>query len=159
MEIGPMELLLLPSLAQAFRMPYCRAVCRRFRLMMGSVDGILSIPTLSWLLSCRHHERFLYPDRGHGFDAHASSPETMAPMFTDNQNVPRVQAKGSSVPALAVATKLLFELCKADNIELLIEWIPRDLNAHADELSKAPDAQLATQSRVICRLTYMEGYI
>ena len=61
-------------------------------------------------------------------------------MFTDNQNVPRVQRKGSAVLALAKVAKLLFELCRTEKLELTIEWPPRDLTTPADELSKVPDA-------------------
>ena len=60
-------------------------------------------------------------------------------VFSDNQNVPRVQRKGSAVPALGFAAKQLYMLTKAENISLTVEWIPRELNKLADELSKTPD--------------------
>jgi hypothetical protein len=60
-------------------------------------------------------------------------------VFTDNQNVPRVQQKGSSIPSLATIAKQLFTLCQAEQIELVVEWIPREWNRHADELSKLTD--------------------
>jgi hypothetical protein len=60
-------------------------------------------------------------------------------VFSDNQNVPRVQRKGSAVPALGLAAKQLYLLTKAENISLTVEWIPRELNKLADELSKTPD--------------------
>ena len=60
-------------------------------------------------------------------------------IFTDNQNVPRVQRKGSAVPALGLAAKQLDALTTTENITLTVEWIPRELNTLADPLSKNPD--------------------
>ncbi len=60
-------------------------------------------------------------------------------IFSDNQNVPRVQRKGSAVPALGLAAKQLYMLTKTENISLTIEWIPRELNKLANQLSKTPD--------------------
>ena len=60
-------------------------------------------------------------------------------VFTDKQNVPRVQRKGSAVPALGLAAKQLYALTQTENITLTVEWIPRELNSLADHLSKSPD--------------------
>jgi hypothetical protein len=60
-------------------------------------------------------------------------------VFTDNQNVPRVQRRGSAVPALGLAAKQLYALTQTEKISLTVEWIPRELNSLADHLSKSPD--------------------
>ena len=72
--------------------------------------------------------------------------------------MPIVQKKGSAIPALAARAKQLFELCRTEKIALTIEWIPRDLNTHADELSKAPDADdWQLNPRLFARLDQLWG--
>ncbi|CAI7888398.1 unnamed protein product [Closterium sp. NIES-53] len=58
----------------------------------------------------------------------------------DNQGVMFILRKGgSSTTELTLACKEIISLCTEHSIRLAIEWIPRELNTHADELSKLQD--------------------
>jgi hypothetical protein len=59
--------------------------------------------------------------------------------YTDNQGVPRVIFKGSMVQNLQELALEIFEMCIKNSITLSIDWIPRDENEMADELSKHRD--------------------
>jgi hypothetical protein len=56
--------------------------------------------------------------------------------YTDNQAVPRIIHKGSMVENLQISALEIFKMCLENNITLSIDWIPRDKNEEADELSK-----------------------
>ena len=59
--------------------------------------------------------------------------------YTDNQAVPRIVFKGSMKEDLQAESLLIFKECLKSNINLQINWIPRELNEQADELSKIQD--------------------
>ncbi|CAI7876261.1 unnamed protein product [Closterium sp. NIES-53] len=58
----------------------------------------------------------------------------------DNQGVFFILRKGGSrSPDLTTACQGIIRTCMEHGTRLIIEWIPRELNSHADELSKAVD--------------------
>ncbi|CAI7794764.1 unnamed protein product [Closterium sp. NIES-54] len=58
----------------------------------------------------------------------------------DNQGVFFILRKGGShSPDLTTACKSIIRACMELGTRLIIEWIPRELNSHADELSKMVD--------------------
>lgn len=57
-------------------------------------------------------------------------------LYTDNQNVVQIITKGSMKLDLQENALHIFHLCLSNNILLDDEWIPRDLNSHADYLRK-----------------------
>ncbi|CAI7850748.1 unnamed protein product [Closterium sp. NIES-53] len=58
----------------------------------------------------------------------------------DNQGVFFILRKGGSrSPDLTTACKSIIRTCMELGTRLIIEWIPRELNSHADELSKMVD--------------------
>ncbi|CAI7855935.1 unnamed protein product [Closterium sp. NIES-53] len=58
----------------------------------------------------------------------------------DNQGVFFILRKGGSrSPDLTTACQGIIRTCMEHSTRLIIEWIPRELNSHADELSKAVD--------------------
>lgn len=59
--------------------------------------------------------------------------------FTDNQNVVSIVSGGSRVKDLQSLALEIFELCATNCILLEMKWIPRDLNAKADCLSRILD--------------------
>ena len=59
--------------------------------------------------------------------------------FADNQNVLSVLSGGSRVKELQSLALEMFALCVTNCILLEMKWIPRDLNAKADCLSKIID--------------------
>ena len=58
---------------------------------------------------------------------------------TDNKNVERVLSVGSRTPDLQQLVRDIFRLCIQHNIQLVPEWIPREENVVADEISKTID--------------------
>ncbi|KAK3086407.1 hypothetical protein FSP39_017996 [Pinctada imbricata] len=60
-------------------------------------------------------------------------------IYTDNQNVVRIACKGSMKMELHQLSLEVLGFCVAHSIRLELAWIPRDLNAYADELSKIFD--------------------
>ena len=59
--------------------------------------------------------------------------------YTDNQNVVRIASKGSMCQDLHQLAMSIYGLCLAHSIHMEVQWIPRDLNTVADELSKQFD--------------------
>ncbi|XP_071123255.1 uncharacterized protein [Mytilus edulis] len=60
-------------------------------------------------------------------------------IYTDNQNVTKIIRKGSMKSELQDIALDVFNICLDNNIVLEIEWILRDKNIQADELSKIFD--------------------
>ena len=60
-------------------------------------------------------------------------------LFTDNQGVPSVIQKGSMKADLQQLSIEIFDMCGRHNIDLHVQWIPRDLNQVADNLSREVD--------------------
>ncbi|CAI7885924.1 unnamed protein product [Closterium sp. NIES-54] len=61
-------------------------------------------------------------------------------MRVDNQGVFFILCKGGSrSPDLTTTCKSIIRTCMELGTRLIIEWIPRELNSHADELSKMFD--------------------
>ena len=59
--------------------------------------------------------------------------------FTDNQNVVSVVNKGSKVSELNSISLDIFQKCRLNGMSIDVNWIPRDLNYVADEISKIID--------------------
>ena len=59
--------------------------------------------------------------------------------FTDNQNVVRIVNRGSKVPALQEIAMDIYRTCLLNGVSIDLQWIPRDLNSAADEISKFID--------------------
>ena len=59
--------------------------------------------------------------------------------FTDNQNVARIVNCGSRVPALQDLAMDIFQTCLLNSVSNDMQWIPRDLNSAADDISKFID--------------------
>ena len=59
--------------------------------------------------------------------------------YTDNQNVVRIVSTGSKVPALQQLALDIHQSCLRNGILIDMQWIPRDLNTAADDLSKFVD--------------------
>jgi hypothetical protein len=59
--------------------------------------------------------------------------------FTDNQNVAKIIPSGSKVDELQSIALQIFTICITLGISLDIQWIPRDKNLAADEISKIID--------------------
>ena len=60
-------------------------------------------------------------------------------LYTDNQNVVRIVSTGSKVPALQQLALDIHQSCLHNGILIDMQWIPRDLNTAADDLSKFVD--------------------
>ena len=60
-------------------------------------------------------------------------------VYTDNQNAVRIICKGSMKEELHQLAMRVFGLCVKNAVQLELEWIPRNLNTYADELSKIFD--------------------
>ena len=58
----------------------------------------------------------------------------------DSQNVAFVQQRGSRKVWLNVVAKRLFWFCMEHQIILHINWVPRELNQQADDVSKLIDS-------------------
>jgi len=59
--------------------------------------------------------------------------------YTDNQNVVRIVNIGSKVPALQQLALDVHRQCLIGGISIDMQWIPRDLNTCADDISKLVD--------------------
>jgi hypothetical protein len=59
--------------------------------------------------------------------------------FTDNQNVDRIVNSGSMIPALQELAMDIHQSCLLHAINIDMQWIPRDLNSMADDISKFID--------------------
>ena len=59
--------------------------------------------------------------------------------YSDSQNVVSIVKKGSSKPVLHQLALDIFWICSNDSISLEIEWISRDNNKRADQLSRIID--------------------
>jgi hypothetical protein len=59
--------------------------------------------------------------------------------YTDNQGVPFIIQKGSMKSDLNLVALEIFQLCLRNDIDISIDWVPRDLNQVADDLSKLED--------------------
>ena len=59
--------------------------------------------------------------------------------FTDNQSTARIVDVGSMKISLHELALEVFSYCFENNIDLNIQWIPRELNSNADAISKIQD--------------------
>jgi len=59
--------------------------------------------------------------------------------FTNNQNVVSVVKCGSKVPALQDLEMDIYQSCLLNGVSIDMQWIPRDLNSVADDISKFID--------------------
>ena len=59
--------------------------------------------------------------------------------YTDNQGVTTVVKKGSMKLDLHVCALEIFEVCLRNNIQLSVDWVPREQNKEADSLSRVED--------------------
>ena len=59
--------------------------------------------------------------------------------YTDNLNVARIVSIGSKVPALQRMALDIHRLCLIASVSIDMQWIPRDLNIIADDISKFVD--------------------
>lgn len=59
---------------------------------------------------------------------------------TDNRNAEIIMSVGSRIPDLHREAVLVYKLCHELNIRLSVEWVSRDDNSIADELSRVEDA-------------------
>ena len=59
--------------------------------------------------------------------------------FTDNQNVVRIVNSGSKTPALRELAMDIHRSCLLSAINIDMQWIPRDLNSAADDISNFID--------------------
>jgi hypothetical protein len=60
--------------------------------------------------------------------------------YTDNQGVPRIVHKGSMIQALNLCALEILQICLVNDIQISIDWVPRNLNVEADALSKTIDS-------------------
>lgn len=60
-------------------------------------------------------------------------------IYTDNQGVPAIIQKGSMKSDLHTLSIEVYNLCSQKNIDLQVQWIPRELNTEADEISREID--------------------
>ena len=58
---------------------------------------------------------------------------------TDNKNVVQIVETGSKKRNLQDLAILIFQLCKWNNIDVSMKWVPRNKNVQADVLSKFID--------------------
>lgn len=58
---------------------------------------------------------------------------------TDNKNAETIMSVGSRVPELQLEAVAVYKLCRELNIRLSVEWLSRDDNVEADELSRIED--------------------
>ena len=60
-------------------------------------------------------------------------------IHTDNLNTASILCRGSRVQRLHALALQAFDLCQANQIQLLVQWIPREQNTCADYLSRIID--------------------
>ena len=65
--------------------------------------------------------------------------EKSVKLFSDNKGVVAITRKGSMNTALHDMSLEIYKLCKARNIELDVQWVPREQNTKADTLSREID--------------------
>jgi len=58
---------------------------------------------------------------------------------SDNQGAVRIVAVGSPHPELHSIALDIFYFCRTNNVILVPQWVPRELNVSADEISKIVD--------------------
>lgn len=63
----------------------------------------------------------------------------MITWFTDNQNVGSIVNCGSKVPALQDLAMDIYQSCLLNGVTIDMQWMPRDLNSAADDISKFID--------------------
>ena len=79
--------------------------------------------------------------------------------FTDSQNVVSIIQKGSNKSELHCLAVQLFWFCYNNNIALDVQWIPRDQNVTADELSRFVDRDdWSINDYTFCFLSDLWGY-
>ena len=59
---------------------------------------------------------------------------------SDNRNAEIIMSVGSRIPDLHREVVLVYKLCRELNIRLSVEWVSRNDNSIADELSRVEDA-------------------
>ena len=59
--------------------------------------------------------------------------------FTDNQNVVQIVNSGSKTPALQELAMDIHRSCLLNAVNIDMQWIPRDVNSVADDISKFVD--------------------
>lgn len=59
--------------------------------------------------------------------------------YTDNQNIVYIIKQGSRKGDLQLIAIKIADVCKLNNIVLLPQWVPRDENVKADQISKSVD--------------------
>ena len=59
--------------------------------------------------------------------------------LSDNQNVVRIIQNGSKKPYLQDGAISIFETCFENSIKLEMDWVPRDSNEKADQISRIRD--------------------
>ena len=59
--------------------------------------------------------------------------------FTDNQNVVRIVNSGSKTPSLQELAMDIHRSCLLNAVNIDMQWIPRNLNSVADDISKFID--------------------
>lgn len=65
--------------------------------------------------------------------------DSLIKWHTDNQAAARILLIGSPNRDLHAIAIDIFTFCKNNNVRLIPEWVSRDLNVHADEISKMID--------------------
>jgi hypothetical protein len=59
--------------------------------------------------------------------------------YTDNQAVTSIVEKGSMKQDLNTLALQIFQICLQNNIDITVDWVPREHNQQADDLSKVLD--------------------
>ena len=70
--------------------------------------------------------------------------------FADNQDVVRIVNCGSRVPALQDLAINIFQTCLLNGVSIDMQWIPRDLNSVADDISKFIDHDDYSINDTVC---------
>ena len=79
-------------------------------------------------------------------------------MHVDNQNAARILSVGSCKKHLHDICLEIFKLCFNRNIKLIAQWVPRENNVLADELSKLNETDnWSIDFRLFCMLNYRYG--
>ena len=59
--------------------------------------------------------------------------------YSDNQGVIKIVENGSMKPDLQILALKIYQFCVKNHITLQMEWLPRNLNIQADQISKVID--------------------
>ena len=79
-------------------------------------------------------------------------------VHVDNQNAARILSVGSCKKHLHDICLEIFKLCFNRNIKLIVQWVPRENNVLADELSKLNETDnWSIDFRSFCMLNYRYG--